>query len=313
MAADDGSAFPNRKTHRSLAISDLIGLVAVFALAFSAKQGHVDLMLAPIVLAPVILIKRGRLRDLPGRPSGSSWRSRRERHQGCSRNESRLNPRSGDRDRMPSSVRDVKRSRLINHDARIRECRSCHLRGYLDEIESVPIVRDPEPDALMPRILLIGQAPSLRATITDRPFAGVAGDKLRAWFEQGGIAREDFWKKIHFAAITRCYPGRLPGAKGDRVPSAEEQALCRHWMDGTMAILKPDIVLLLGLLAIRTYLGPVASLSAIVGTAEVRHRVRFLPLPHPSGVSRWLNERENVEAVGRSMTILKDWVDELGI
>lgn len=65
MAADDGSASLNRKTHRSLAISDLIGLVAVFALAFSAKQGHVDLMLAPIVLAPVILIKRGRLRDFP--------------------------------------------------------------------------------------------------------------------------------------------------------------------------------------------------------------------------------------------------------
>ena len=66
----------------------------------------------------------------------------------------------------------------------------CHLAGLLDEAESVPIARDPEPDAPAPRILLIGQAPGLRATITDRPFAGVAGEKLRDWFERGGIPRD---------------------------------------------------------------------------------------------------------------------------
>ncbi len=177
----------------------------------------------------------------------------------------------------------------------------------------MPIVRDPEPGAPLPRILLVGQAPGLRATITDRPFAGVAGDKLRAWFEAGGIAREDFWTKIHFAAVTRCYPGRLPGAKGDRVPSREEQHLCRPWLDGTMDLLKPEIVLLVGLLAIRTYLGPVKSLTEVVGTAETRDGVRYLPLPHPSGVSRWLNETANVEAVRRAMAILNGWVRDLGI
>jgi len=67
------------------------------------------------------------------------------------------------------------------------------------------------------------------------------------------------------------------------------------------------------LLAIRTCLGRVPSLSAIVGTAEVRDGVRYLPLPHPSGVSRWLNEPANVEAVGRSMELLKGWVEELRI
>jgi uracil-DNA glycosylase len=214
---------------------------------------------------------------------------------------------------MPSTSRDLQRSRLISLDARIRDCRSCHLRGYLDEIESVPVVRDPEPDAPMPRILLIGQAPGLRATITDRPFAGIAGDKMRSWFERGGIPRADFWRKIHFAAVTRCYPGRSLGARGDRVPSPEEQALCRPWLDRTTQVVQPEIVLLVGLLAIRTALGRVPSLSAVVGTAEIRDGVRYLPLPHPSGVSRWLNDAENVEAVGRAMGILRAWVEELGI
>lgn len=214
---------------------------------------------------------------------------------------------------MTARVLDRKRSLLVAHDARIRACRSCHLRGYLDEVESIPIVRDPEPDAPVPRILLIGQAPGLRATITDRPFAGISGDKLRAWFELGGIARDDFYRKIHFAAVTRCYPGRLPGARGDRLPSTDEQSLCRPWLDGTTRIIKPEIVLLVGMLAIRTVLGRVPSLAAAVGTAEVRKGVRYLPLPHPSGVSRWLNEARNVAAVGRAMEILRGWIKDLSI
>src|SRR5205823_11546611 len=141
------------------------------------------------------------------------------------------------------------------------------------------IARDPEPDAPMPRIVLIGQAPGLRATLHDRPFAGIAGDKLRAWFEQAGIPRAEFYRRIHFAAVTRCYPGRLPGARGDRVPSPREQELCRPWLDELIDVLQPEIVLLVGLLAIRTSLGPAGSLSQIVGTATMRDGVRYLPLP----------------------------------
>jgi uracil-DNA glycosylase len=214
---------------------------------------------------------------------------------------------------MTTRTADRRRARLVTLNTRLRACRACHLRGFLDESESVPIVRDPEPDAPLPRILLIGQAPGLRATITDRPFAGASGEKLRDWFERGGIPRADFWRKIHFAAVTRCYPGRLPGARGDRVPSPEEQALCRPWHDRLVRVIRPEIVLLVGLLAIKTYLGPVTSLASVVGTAEVREGVRYLPLPHPSGVSRWLNEPANLDAVGRAMGLLRGWVEELEI
>lgn len=206
-----------------------------------------------------------------------------------------------------------RRARLHALNARLRACRRCHVAGFLDDRESIPIARDPEPDAPLPRILLIGQAPGLRATWHDRPFAGASGDKLRAWFERGGIPKADFWRKISFAAVTRCYPGRVPGARGDRVPTPAEQALCRPWQDDLERLLRPDIVLLLGLLAVRTYLGPVPSLAAVVGTGEVRAGVRYLPLPHPSGVSRWLNEPANVVAVGRAMAILRGWVEELQI
>lgn len=200
--------------------------------------------------------------------------------------------------------------RIVDLNARLRACRRCHAAGHLDERESVPIARDPEPDAPFPRILLVGQAPGLRATIQDRPFAGIAGDKLRAWFEKGGIPKSEFYARIHFAAVTRCYPGRLPGARGDRVPSPEEQALCRPWLDELVRVLRPAIVLLVGSLAIRTFLGPFKSLSDVVGTFAIRDGIRYLPLPHPSGVSRWLNEPVNVAAVDRAMAILRGWIEE---
>ncbi len=151
----------------------------------------------------------------------------------------------------------------------------------------------------------------LRATIQDRPFAGIAGDKLRAWFEKGGIPRSEFYARIHFAAVTRCYPGRISGARGDRLPSPDEQALCRPWLDELIQVIEPRIILLVGSLAIRTLLGPFRSLSDVVGTGTIRDGVRYLPLPHPSGVSRWLNEPANVAAVDRAMHILSGWIEEM--
>lgn len=215
--------------------------------------------------------------------------------------------------RVAAPTEAARRLQVVDLNRAIRACRRCHVAGFLDERESTPIARDPEPDAPVPRILLVGQAPGLRATNENRPFAGIAGDKLQAWLEMGGIPREDFWRKVHFSAITKCYPGRLPGARGDRVPTPTEQALCRPWLDAQLDLIRPDIVLLVGLLAIQTFLGRVPSLSAVVGTGVVKDGVRYLPMPHPSGVSRWLNEPANIAAVEQSMAVLRGWVDELGI
>jgi uracil-DNA glycosylase len=207
---------------------------------------------------------------------------------------------------------DFPHARLIALNARIRVCRLCHLAGFLNEQKSKPIARDPEPDSPLPRILLVGQAPGLRATVEDRPFAGAAGEKLRDWLEQGGIPRDDLYRRVHFAAITRCFPGRAPGGKGDRVPSPQEQALCRPWLDELIATLQPSVVLLVGLLAIRTFIGRVPSLSAAVGTSTVLDGVSYIPLPHPSGVSRWLNDRKNRDVIARAMEILRSRVQKSG-
>ena len=58
-----------------------------------------------------------------------------------------------------SSIDESRRVRLAAFNAHLRACRKCHAAGFLDERESVPAAFDAEPDAPVPRILLIGQAP----------------------------------------------------------------------------------------------------------------------------------------------------------
>ena len=70
------------------------------------------------------------------------------------------------------------------------------------------------------------------------------------------------------------------------------------------------MILLVGLLAIRTFLGPVKSLTAVVGTSTESDGVLYIPLPHPSGVSRWLNEPANLAAVERAMLVLRERFSE---
>ena len=179
----------------------------------------------------------------------------------------------------------VPRTRLVALNARIRAAAGATSPGCSTSANRSPSPAIPSPTR-MPRILLVGQAPGLRATLHDRPFAGLAGEKLRDWLEQGGIPREDFYRSVHFAAVTRCYPGRLPGAKGDRVPSPREQALCRPWLDELIATSSP------GDPARRPAGDPDLPRAREVLDGRRRHlrgtRRRALhPLAPPSGVSRW--------------------------
>lgn len=208
---------------------------------------------------------------------------------------------------------EEQRAEIIALNARLRACRRCHGAGYLDERVSVPLARDPEPDAPVPRILLVGQAPSLQGTRGRKPFAGEAGNKLRAWFAEGGIAPEDFYRKIAFSAVTKCYPGPSGTGKGDRVPTRHEQALCRPWLDAQLALYDPAVVLLVGTLAIQSVLGLRAPLTAVVGQGVERAGRYWLPLPHPSGVSTWLNDPTNQARVAQAMAVLRGWVAALGL
>ena len=172
-----------------------------------------------------------------------------------------------------------------------RACRACAEAGH--PIESLPVFEG-RPGQ---KAFIFGQAPGIVEGEERRPWRGRAGQTLRRWLDMDENA---FYATFYCASVTRCYPGRAPRGGGDRTPTAREQELCSFWREWELALLRPRLIVPVGGLAIRRLLG-VTSLDASVGERfEVGDAVA-VPLPHPSGVSRWMNQAENRERVERAV------------
>ena len=144
--------------------------------------------------------------------------------------------------------------------------------------------------AVPSRILLVGQAPGPHEAKLGRPFAWTAGKTLFKWFASLGIDEDSFRRKVYMAAVCRCFPGKNPKG-GDRVPSDEEIARCRPWLHAELALVRPQLLVPIGKLAIAEVLGEARPLVEVIGAV---HQIELdgrgydvLPLPHPSGASTW--------------------------
>lgn len=199
---------------------------------------------------------------------------------------------------------------------RVRGCRLCQQRGYIPVAH--PIVEGRPGD----RILLIGQAPGHVSIEKDRPFSGPAGRVLDAWLVRAGFPPGSLHQRVYLSSLTKCDPGKNPRGGGDRKPSPAEIALCRPYLDAELALLRPAVILLLGSLAIEHFLGK-RKLEGVIGRAfgssDVARRplwpgheaARLLPLPHSSGVSRWLNDPAHQALLDQSLALLGRWREEL--
>ena len=142
----------------------------------------------------------------------------------------------------------------------------------------------------MSNVLLVGQAPGDREPTLGRPFAWTAGKTLFQWFEEStGLDESAFRSSIYMAAVCRCFPGKRPRG-GDRVPTRQEIVNCSGWLEAEFQILRPDLVIPVGRLAIEQFVA-CPSLVEVVGKQMcVRfadHETDVIPLLHPSGASPW--------------------------
>jgi uracil-DNA glycosylase family 4 len=179
--------------------------------------------------------------------------------------------------------------------SRIRACTKCVDTGYLPA--AFPIVAGKAND----RVMIIGQAPGAVELTTGLPFSGRAGAELRRWLADAGI---DEAHLPYRTSITKCFPGKAPSGAGDRRPSPPEIALCAPWLDAELALVRPRVVLLVGTLAIERYWGRVP-LSDVVGRSRVDGERILIPLPHPSGASRWLNDPGHRALLRRALRVVR--------
>lgn len=143
---------------------------------------------------------------------------------------------------------------------------------------------------VLSKVLLIGQAPGDKEPKMQKPFAWTAGKTLFRWFNEAcGLDEEQFRSRIYMAAVCRCFPGKKPKG-GDRVPDPGEIENCSRWLKAEMRLLKPELVIPVGKLAIMQVM-EYRKLDEIIGqTFDCTydgHRFEAIPLPHPSGASPW--------------------------
>jgi uracil-DNA glycosylase len=142
-------------------------------------------------------------------------------------------------------------------------------------------------------------------TETRRPFSGRAGKELERWMVRAGFRDgEEFRRMTYIAALMRCFPGRNEQNTGDLRPPPAGIANCAHWLDSELRLLRPKVLILVGQLAIARFLGS-GSLGDRVGK-KFGERPVMIPLPHPSGQNRWLNEPGNRERLSSALALISE-------
>lgn len=193
----------------------------------------------------------------------------------------------------PSTDRQL---RLEQHQSRTRTCTACVQAGYIPS--AMPIFQGHAGH----RVMVIGQAPAYR-TVETPPYSGASGRKLQSWLETAGFPPGSLYDRFYLTSLTKCFPGTGRNGNGDRPPSSAEIALCRPHLDGELDLVQPELIITLGRLATSRFLDN-RPLAQLVGRSFQHERATILPLPHPSGVSRWLNDPANQSRVGRALAEL---------
>lgn len=152
--------------------------------------------------------------------------------------------------------------------------------------------------------MTIGQAPGVTEVQAGRPFNAGSGKRLFQWLSAAGIDEAWFRRTQYMTAVTKCFPGKSPSGGGDRVPSRTEQDLCKPFLDRELDFIQPKLIIPIGRLAIARFFPADTALEELIGR-EARIDDRWVvPLPHPSGASRWHQIAENRKRIDKAIRLI---------
>lgn len=188
---------------------------------------------------------------------------------------------------------------IVDHLALLKACTSCpNMIG--------PVVT---PRPVPSKVYLIGQAPGPREGQIGQPFAWTAGKRMFSWFETIGVNEEEFRSRVYMSAVCRCFPGKAK-AGGDRVPSPEEIRACSVWMQREITLLKPELVIPVGRLAIEQLMPGKVPLAEVIGRQYTGDlfgcKFDWIPLPHPSGASTWFHREPGKTLLAQALLLVNE-------
>jgi DNA polymerase len=131
------------------------------------------------------------------------------------------------------------------------------------------------------RLCFVGEAPGEDEDRTGRPFVGRAGQLLDKMIVAMGLARSD----VYICNVLKTRP------PGNRTPTQDEVAACRPYLLEQLAIVRPEVVVGLGLSATHALLESVEAMSRLRGRWWAIRDARgveipFMPTYHPAFLLR---------------------------
>lgn len=139
------------------------------------------------------------------------------------------------------------------------------------------------------RVVLIGEAPGADEDRIGSPFVGKCGKLLDKMLAAININRADCY-------ITNVLPWRPPG---NRTPTDEEVAICLPFLKRQIELIKPDFLLLLGGIALKSLLDVPDSISRTRGkwleyVIDEQKTAQVLATYHPSYLLRSPSQKAKV-------------------
>lgn len=126
------------------------------------------------------------------------------------------------------------------------------------------------------RLMFIGEGPGADEDMQGMAFVGAAGQLLTKMIAAMGLTREE----VYICNIVKCRPPH------NRTPMPEEAAACLPYLRAQVALVRPQIIVLLGATAAKTLLRPDFRITREHGLWEERKGVWFLPTYHPAALLR---------------------------
>lgn len=163
-----------------------------------------------------------------------------------------------------------------------------------------------------PPVMLIGEAPGEQETLQGRPFVGKAGKNLDGFLDAVGLRREE----IYISNVVKVRPTRVSpkGSVSNRPPNREELLLFTPYLLEEILLVRPDVIVTLGNVALRALMGRDAVIGVMHGKAAnttVCHEKQSLdvpvfPLYHPASV---IYDRSLSAVYQEDLKALRAWLD----
>lgn len=126
------------------------------------------------------------------------------------------------------------------------------------------------------RLMFVGEAPGADEDAQARPFVGRAGQLLTKIIEAIGLKREE----VLIGNVNRCRP------PGNRPPTPEEAATCKPFLLREIAVVRPEVIVVLGNTAMKNLLGTKEGITRLRGIFQDYKGIKVMPTFHPAYLLR---------------------------